>query len=132
MNQQRTQKQIDTLIGMVKSDADVIAVMLFGSVARGEAAPDSDVDVCLVLKPGRYEQVFLSDKKLHYLGRSALDVHVYQQLPIYIRHRILKEGKTLYCRDEDGLYDVAFRTIDEFSDFEPFYHEYLQRVLDDR
>ena len=40
------------LLSRAESDPDVLAVILFGSHARGEAGPTSDVDVCLVLVPG--------------------------------------------------------------------------------
>jgi hypothetical protein len=58
----------------------------------------------------------------------GLDIHVYQQLPLYIRKRILKEGETLFCRDEDALYELAFRTVQEFEDFKRIYYGYLEEV----
>jgi len=49
-------------------DADVLAVILFGSVARGEETAHSDVDVCLVLTPERVrDKSVLSRTRLEYL-----------------------------------------------------------------
>ena len=125
MNQQ---PQIERLLRHAERDADVLAVMLYGSVARGEASAESDVDVCLILMPEQRTAARLSAKRLEYLQEVDLDVQVFQQLPLYIRQRVLKDGRVLLVRDEDRLYDVAFRTIQQFEDFRPRYQAYLDEV----
>jgi hypothetical protein len=57
-----------------------------------------------------------------------LDVRVFQRLPLYIRQRVLKDGKVLHVKNEDELYDVAFRTVRAWEDFRPFYRAYLDEV----
>jgi predicted nucleotidyltransferase len=126
------QRQIERLLQRVEDDSAVLAVMLYGSVARGEASADSDVDVCLVLAPERRPASDLSAKRLEYLQEADLDIQIFQQLPLYIRQRVLKEGRVLFVRDEDRLYEVAFRTLQAFEDFRPRYHAYLSEVLHDR
>lgn len=116
------------LIDIATKDKEVAAVMLFGSVARKDQSPVSDIDVCVILRMSKYTPKFLSEKKLHYLKQVDLDIQIYQQVPLYIRQRVLKEGKILYCRDEDELYDIAFKTIQEYGDFEHGYREYLNEV----
>jgi len=123
--------EIAGLIKKAQQDKDVLAVILFGSNARGDAGPASDLDICLVLQPKDHGDLKLSRKRLEYLkgvSISDLDVQIYQQLPLYIRKRILKEGKILFCRDEEALYKVAFRTIQEFEDFRHIYYGYLKEV----
>jgi len=39
------------VIARAESDPEVLALIPFGSQARGEAASASDVDVCMVLEP---------------------------------------------------------------------------------
>lgn len=117
---------LEALLAQAAADTDILAVLLFGSVARGEATPDSDVDVCLVLKMPTTAD--MSATRLAYLHYPALDVHVFQALPIYVRQRVLQDVRVLHVKDEDALYDEAFRTIREFEDFRPFYHEYLDEV----
>ena len=119
---------LTALLARAEQDPEVLAVILFGSRARGEDIPDSDIDICLVLEPRSYSDLELSKKKLDYLAEFDLDIHIYQQLPLYIRHRVLKEGKVLFCRDEDVLYDLAFRTIREYEDFKHIYREYLEEI----
>jgi predicted nucleotidyltransferase len=121
-------KQLEQLLSQAKEDSEVLAVLQFGSTVRGEQTAASDVDVCLLLQPKKYDQLTLSRKKLAYLQGDDLDVHVFQQLPLYIRQRVLKEGKVLFARDLDALYALAFRTVQEFEDFKPVYRTYLAEV----
>lgn len=123
--------EIEKLLEKVQHDRDVLAVILFGSAARGEETSNSDIDVCLVLVPDEKHQqasILLSLKRLEYLRRFDLDVHIFQQLPIYVRRRVLKEGKVLFVKDEDMLYEVAFRTAQAFEDFRHIYYDYLEEV----
>jgi hypothetical protein len=41
---------------------------------------------------------------------------------------VLKEGKILLCKDEDALYEVAYRTAQAFEDYKPYYRRYLEEV----
>ena len=98
------------LIARAKSDSDILAVFLFGSVSRGEKSKASDVDVCLVLSPHflKTGHLAFSHKRLEYLNDFSLDIQIFQSIPLYIRKRVLGEGRLLYVRDEDQLYDLAF------------------------
>ena len=119
------------LIVRAERDPDVLAVILFGSQARGDAGPGSDVDVCLVLDVDAPAGLTMSHKRLDYSAGRDLDVKIFQQLPLYIRSRILKEGRVLFVRDEDRLYDLAIRTARAFEDFRPYYQRYLDAVARD-
>lgn len=76
------------LLERAGADPDVIAVLLFGSGARGESTGTSDLDVCLVLRPG----VDPTATRLDYLSRFDLGVHAFQALPLYMRSRVLRRG----------------------------------------
>jgi predicted nucleotidyltransferase len=120
---------VNKLVAQAPQDTDVLAVILFGSVARGEQTAHSDVDICLVLTPERVrDKSVLSRKRLEYLAQFDLDAQIFQALPLYIRHRVLKEGQVLFVRDEDLLYEVAFRTAQAFEDFKPIYYRYLEQT----
>ena len=119
---------LEKLLNKAKQDPEVLSVILFGSQACGEATAASDVDVCLVLLNQRYDSLYLSRTKLEYLKMDGLDIHIYQQLPLYIRRRVIKEGKVLFVRDEELLYELAFRTAQAFEDFRHLYYDYLEEV----
>ena len=119
------------LVDRAQGDPDLLAVILFGSRARGEARAGSDFDVCLVLAPGRVAEADRTAKRLDYLGRFDLDVSVFQQLPLAVRSRVLKEGKILFVHDEDTLYELAIRTARAWERFRPIHRMYLDHVAGD-
>lgn len=121
-------KHLNRIKKYVKEDKQILALFLFGSTARRNNYLGSDVDICLVLVPGPYTSKQLSEKKMEYLKLFNLDIQIFQQLPIYIKRRVVKEGKVLFCRDEDKLYDNVFFVIREFADFEHIYYDYLKEV----
>ncbi len=120
---------MEKILAKAREDPEVVAVILFGSRARGDATTGSDSDLCLVLRPGQYAGEYLFQKRLSYLALGAGDIHIFSQLPLYIRQRVLKEGRVLLCKDEDQLYEIAFRTAREFEDFRHMYREYLEALL---
>lgn len=115
------------LLEKAAEDPEVLAVIQFGSTVHGEATASSDIDVCLVLHLEEADRLALSRKLLDYAGLN-LDLHVFGLLPLYIRRRVLKEGRVLFCRDEGELYELAFRTAQAFEDYRYIYREYLEEV----
>ena len=126
-----TDSALARLIARATSDSDVLAVLLFGSRARGDAAPGSDFDVCLVLAPDPGSDLAAAQKRLAYLAEADVDLVIFQQLPLPIRSRALKEGVVLFVRDEEALYALAVRTARAFDGFRHIYHEYLDQVTRD-
>ena len=71
-------------------------VRVFGSAARGEAGPESDIDLLVDLEPGRS----LFDlggllMELQALLSCEVDVVTEQSLHWYIRDRILSEARPI-------------------------------------
>ncbi|HDL85912.1 MAG TPA: nucleotidyltransferase domain-containing protein, partial [Candidatus Acetothermia bacterium] len=56
--------EIAGLIKKAQQDKDVLAIIIFGSRARDDAGPTSDLDVCIVLQPKDYDDLKLSRKRL--------------------------------------------------------------------
>lgn len=80
-------------------------IILFGSAARGEMGPDSDVDL-LVIKGGRFQRGRLIERiyrQMHGAG-EAVDVIVvtpeeverYRNTPCLVICPALREGKVVY------------------------------------
>jgi predicted nucleotidyltransferase len=123
-----TARKVELLLTMARNDAEMLAVILYGSRARGDDHVGSDVDVCLVLTARTRESATVGRLALAYASVVDLDVQVFQRLPLYVRRRVLKEGRVLFVRDEDALYDLAFRTVREYESFRPRYQAYLAEV----
>ncbi|MBI2043534.1 nucleotidyltransferase domain-containing protein [Candidatus Pacearchaeota archaeon] len=116
------------IIEKINNDKKIIAVLLFGSYARGENY--RDIDICIVLdKKYSGKEMFKEAVKYSSLLPDKFDVKIFQQLPVYIRKRILEEGKILICKNEELLYEIAFSTIKEFDDFKEIYRSYIKNAL---
>lgn len=114
---------LEKLVERAKKDEDVLAVMLFGSYTKQGFRPSSDIDICLILKPKRFSNLFMSKKKLEYLALvpNKYDIQIFQQLPVFIRARVLKEGKLLLNKNYDEMFKVARDAIREFDLFKKHY-----------
>jgi hypothetical protein len=126
----KAKKELEALLEQAGQDNDVLALILFGSAAKGEVSDRSDIDVCLVLRPKRWDVEELAQKRFEYL-HFDLDVKLFQQLPLYVRSKVLREGVVLLVKDEDQLYEIAIRTAKEFEDFKHIYHDYLEAIAND-
>jgi len=119
--------QVRRLLHRAEADPEILAIIQFGSTVGGEIWSGSDIDICLVFRLNEADRQALSQRRLGYADLD-LDIQVFQLLPIYIRRRVLKEGKVLFCKDENELYELAFRTAQAFEDFKHIYHGYLEEV----
>ena len=119
-------KNILDVIKQAKTDGKITAVALFGSSLKGKGR---DIDICIFMDK-KYSNLEMSKKQLDFMknAKSNLDIQIFQLLPIYIRMRILKEGKILLDKNSEFLYNLAFDTIKEFEFFRKSYEIYLEEV----
>ena len=123
-----THPTVRRVVDRARRDPAILAVILFGSHARGEASAESDVDLCLVLASATTPKLTMSRTRLAYLAEDKLDLVIFQQLPLHVRSRVLKEGKVLLVRDEEALYDVAIRAARAFEHFRHIQRAYLDEI----
>ncbi len=121
-------EKLKPILAEAKKDPQVLAVIFYGSAARKEL--HRDVDVCIVLTPSSYTEINLSQTKLKYasLASEGVDVSVFQQLPLYVRVRVVAEGKVLYASDLPALFDLAVSAHRAFEDYKPIYETYMEGV----
>ena len=77
----------------------VASLEVFGSVARGENRPDSDVDLLYVLKPEArlgFRLFDLEDELATLFGRSV-DLVARKAINKYIREQVLADAQPLYA-----------------------------------
>ena len=71
-------------------------VRVFGSLARGEAGPDSDLDILVKLDPGRSLLDIIAIKQdLEDLIGCEVDVVTEAAISPYIREEVLRESVSL-------------------------------------
>jgi predicted nucleotidyltransferase len=87
---------------------DAIAIYLFGSVASGEAGPESDVDLAL-LNDGKIDPVALWDVagELANIVDRHVDLVDLRMASTVLQHQILTKGRRLFARDvRAGIYEA--------------------------
>lgn len=99
-------------------------IILHGSQVHGGAGGDSDIDLCIGYDGDREEASGFRFRALSALRGDRYDIQIFQQLPLYIRVRVLK-GRVVYAPDERFLYDIAYATIRDFADFAQRYYDYI-------
>ena len=132
------ERKLEKILNKAQKDEDILAVLVYGSRVKEKqkVTPDSDLDICLVLSEKNKEVLkkdptFISRKRLEYLSAinpEKIDIQLFQQLPIYVKKRILEEGELKFRRDREKLYELAYRTIKEYEDFAPRLREYLKGI----
>jgi predicted nucleotidyltransferase len=109
-------------------DSDILAVVVYGSYARGESY--RDIDVCLVLWPFEVSEGNSLQKEIAY-SEPGIDVHLFQALPLYIQIKVLEEGVSKLVKDDDAYYDLVRITLQQWEDFRPLFESYLEEVLNE-
>ena len=109
-----TQALLDRMIRTIVDEVDPEQVILFGSRARGDARPDSDIDL-LVIESEPFGDGRSSHAEEVRIGRAlpatrvARDILVYSRDEIerwrgslnHVAARALREGRVVYSRDWD-------------------------------
>jgi predicted nucleotidyltransferase len=96
---------LDELVRRIVESVHPLQITLFGSAARGEMGPHSDLDVSVVLPDGcdRLAMTRTLRSRLRDLGTAkdiivvqASDIEKHGQNPYVIIRRALAEGRELY------------------------------------
>ena len=118
-----------TKIKDVKGFEKVRFIILFGSAAEGRMSEGSDIYLCVYYDGSPEEASRFRLNVLSELFEDVYDVHIFQQLPLYVRLEVLK-GKVVYCKDIKFVYEVALETIKDFEEFKYHYYDYIgERAL---
>ncbi|MCX6691011.1 MAG: nucleotidyltransferase domain-containing protein [Methanoregula sp.] len=122
-------QQIAPLIQELSGKEEVIALILFGSVARGQARSISDIDLCIVTprdlpQSGRWD--------LLSYGSQMIDLNLFWDLPVTIRFRAIREGRVLFCKDTLLFHRIKVDTVREYFDVAPLVRRHCLHAIGTR
>ncbi|MGQ9547240.1 MAG: type VII toxin-antitoxin system MntA family adenylyltransferase antitoxin [Roseiflexus sp.] len=115
---------------------NVVLAYLFGSHARGQGGPLSDVDIAVLLRDGvpegeAFEKRLLLMAEIGYqLGRDVVDLLILNYSPLALAYRVLRDGILLYCRDEAKRIAFAAQTVSMYLDFKPILERHERAILE--
>lgn len=117
---------IDGTVRDLKKIRQVKAVFLFGSYARGEQKPISDIDICVITEKDVSERV-----KADIVSNSSdkIEISLFWDLPPSVRYSAIKEAKILFMKDEEFFHDATAMTMREYLDFRHIIDRGVARVF---
>ncbi|WP_290902755.1 nucleotidyltransferase domain-containing protein [Ferroglobus sp.] len=118
-------EKISKIIKVIKSHPNVIAIYLFGSHAKGEATPLSDIDIAVILENPTPE----SEADIGSLSSPEIDVVLFHRLPLHIKYEVFKYGKEIFVRDEEKLLEIKLKVMREYLDTVRMYKMISSEVL---
>lgn len=111
----------------------IIAAYLFGSVARGTAGSQSDVDVAVlyaVTPPATLEGLPLDlERELGHVVGRPVQVLVLNTAPVGLVHRVLRDGVLVLDSAKSARIRFEVRARNEFFDLQPIVAQYRHRAL---
>jgi predicted nucleotidyltransferase len=106
----------------------VVCAWLFGSVARGNARADSDVDVAVLLER---DPPLTLDASAPAIGGDIeaaiglpIDLVILNRAPVDLIHRVLRDGVLLVERDRNARVRFEVKARNEFFDLKPHLDRY--------
>ena len=113
------------LTSALEEREEILEAYLFGSHARGQAQPHSDIDVAVYVDEehvaGRawgYQAQLTTDLMVA-LGTNDVDGVVLNKAPILLYHRVLRDGVRLMSRDLTATNTRAGEALSRDFDFLP-------------
>ena len=117
---------VDACRAATERHADVAVIYLFGSLARGQARPWSDIDLGVVYRdphraPHEHDRVAvdLASAVARATGVERIDVVDLDAQGHYFQHRVLCEAIRLVVTDEPRRVDFESEAITRGLDFAP-------------
>ena len=113
------------LASALEGREEILEAYLFGSHARGQAQPHSDIDVAVYIDEGRADdgawgyQAQLTTDLMVALGTNDVDVVVLNRTSILLYHRVLRDGVRFLSRDLRATTTRAGQALSRYFDFLP-------------
>jgi len=121
------QNDIISLMCDLSKNNQILAIYLYGSYARNEPKPYSDIDIAVIARmtdpPRDLKEIIGS------YSSKKLDVQVFSDLPLPARMQVLAQGVPLYIRNADSLWSVIKSVSLSFMDLEPMRNRCRERLL---
>jgi predicted nucleotidyltransferase len=121
-NEETIQRTIEKLKEIAKREESIDALILFGSYARKEIY--HDIDVAAMLKDRKKGLKILADLESVLPQYPVFDLSLFNDLPIAMQLKVLREGKPIYVRESVNLVEIYYDLLLKWIDLEPIVSTY--------
>jgi predicted nucleotidyltransferase len=105
----------EKIIAKIKQDfkglsknKNIVAILLYGSWASGEATPRSDIDLCIVAPKTEPQAVLSTIWRTVNVTARKYEVYVFEEMPLYLKMEVINSHKVIYAQDEGELYEYFY------------------------
>jgi predicted nucleotidyltransferase len=129
----------DAIIGLlreffVRHHAGIVCVYLYGSLARGEAHRQSDIDIAVLYTKDPAPTLDglgldLGDTLERRLG-WPVDLLILNRAPVDLVHRVLRDGVLVYDHDPSSRISFEMRARSAYFDLLPYLRQYRRGTRD--
>lgn len=122
---------MDNLNNIIKEMSQlsfIEGIILFGSQLNGNSRQDSDIDIAVLTNPNK-SLTSSQESKILGFSNKKIDISIFNNLPLIIQFRIIREGKILFLRNERLFHDIKYPLIRKYLDFSVFINHFYRRVI---
>lgn len=126
--------QLDSLFNSYRFQ--IVAVYIFGSLAKNQLTPLSDVDIAVLVSNNISKECLSEFESAIYKDLSKLfctdeiDITILNNLSQYKQYSVIKNKKLIYCTDYDALLDFENDAVLNYLDFSPIRKEFDAAYID--
>jgi uncharacterized protein len=113
------------LIAFLKTQTDIAAAYLFGSLAQGRTTPRSDIDIAILLKQVPRQLGGATDRQLQLMDAfrrfadREVDVVILNTSPPLLQNQVLRYGRLLYEQNQAERIMFEVRSGKIYDDLAP-------------
>ena len=83
-----------------------MAILLYGSAARGESTERSDIDICVVAPDADHNKLY---REILKLSRGKYDIRIFEKMPLFLKIEVIKNHKIIYAKNVYDLYEYFYK-----------------------
>lgn len=128
------------MAGFCENRPEIIVAYLFGSRARGNSGPLSDIDLAFLVKSSLinerdYPYGYSADLMAELMGlfkTNELDAIVLNDAPPLLKFQVIYHGQVIFSRSEEKRLAFHVKAFNEYQDIRPMVavqHEYMLKRL---
>jgi predicted nucleotidyltransferase len=99
----------------------VIIAYVFGSEAKGESGPLSDMDIAVFVdksidKSGRFDLKLRLSNELSSIMDRRVDLVILNDTPVQLSFEVIEDGELVFCRDQSIKVAVETEILSKYLD----------------
>jgi predicted nucleotidyltransferase len=122
----------DAIRDVLQGDDRIAFALIFGSTARGQVTPFSDLDIAIGVRAGVSLDAGDIGTLVSGLEAAAgrdVDLVILNEAPPGLAYRVFRDGRLILEADRAARVARQARAIVEYLDFKPFEERFTRAVL---